>query len=316
MSGDERPSGLRRWVVWPDQDGLRLDQVLAAATGISRRQTRALIAAGRVRRNDEGIRVQAREVATGDVLEVVGTLAGLGPGRADPHPVPLLFEDRWLVVADKPGGRLSQPQGGSSELALDQQLLLALALRDGRRPFLRLVHRLDRLTSGALLFARHPAALRPLAAAWRDGRVARVYHALVEGHPAADRQEIALPIGRDPGHAWRFRPDERGRAARTAVSILHRGQTGALRWSLVECRLASGRTHQVRVHLAAVDHPVVGDRLYGSRQAADRPLLHASRLVLPHPLTSERLRVASPLPPELTVLLPVELVELVNRGEG
>ena len=314
MSGDEPPSGTGRWVVWPDQDGLRLDQVVAAATGLSRRQARTLIAAGRVRRNGEGIRVQARQVATGDVLEVVGALAGLASDRADPLPVPLLFEDRWLVVADKPGGRLSQPQGGSCELAFDEQLLLALALRDGQRPFLRLVHRLDRLTSGALLFARHPAALRPLAAAWRDGRVERVYHALVEGHPTADRPEITQPVGRDPGHAWRFRLDERGRSARTAVSILHRGTEGSRRWALVECRLATGRTHQVRVHLAAVGHPVVGDRLYGARQPAVRPLLHASRLVLPHPQTCERLRVVSPLPPELAVMLPAELVELVNHG--
>jgi 23S rRNA pseudouridine1911/1915/1917 synthase len=310
-----RLAPVHRAVVWPDEDGLRLDQALAVATGLSRRQARLLIAAGRVLRNAEMVRVQARPVASGDVVEVVGEVAGLAPPRRAPPPVAVLFEDDWLVVADKPAGVLSQPRGGSHELALDQRLLLALALRSGRRPFLRLVHRLDRLTSGALLLARRPESLKPLAAAWRDGRVERAYHALVEGHPPADHQAIALPIGRDPGHAWRFRVDEGGRPARTEVSVLHRARSEGRDWTLVECLLSSGRTHQVRVHLAAAGHPVVGDRLYGSRRPATRPLLHASRLTLPHPATGERLRVVSPLAADLGAMLPAGLVERLDRGD-
>ena len=289
-----------RLVVPPDHDGARLDLFLAAATALSRRAARALVAAGGVLRNGECLRVQSRSLVAGDAIDVLRAPAELGVPVRPTIPAPaILFEDAWLVVVDKPAGVLSQPAESSTagELTIEQQLLLFLATRDGRRPFLRLVHRLDRATSGAVLFARNPETLPRLAEAWRSGQVDRRYLAVVAGDPAFDALEVDRPIGRDPDHQWRFRVDPAGRPARTSIRVLARH---AGRSALVECRLLTGRTHQVRVHLAAAGHPVVGDRLYGApvNPCAARPLLHAASLELPHPKSGQRLRIASPLPAE------------------
>lgn len=289
-----------RLVVPPDHDGARLDLFLAAATALSRRASRALVAAGQVLRNGEAVRVQSRGLVAGDAIDVLRPPSELGVPVAPATPAPaILFEDAWLVVVDKPAGVLSQPAESSTagELTIEQLLLLFLAARDGRRPFLRLVHRLDRSTSGAVLFARNPESLPRLAEAWRSGQVDRRYLAVVAGDPAFDALEVNRPIGRDPDHQWRFRVDPSGRPARTSIRVLAR-HAGCS--ALVECRLLTGRTHQVRVHLAAAGHPVVGDRLYGApvHPGAPRPLLHAASLELPHPKSGQRLRIASPLPAE------------------
>lgn len=287
-----------------EHDGARLDVFLAAATELSRRAARALIEAGDVLRNGQPLRVLSRTVQAGDVIDALRPPAELGAAVPD-LPLPrILFTDGWLLVADKPAGVLSQPaeNRGPGDLALDEILLLGLALREGRRPFLRLVHRLDRQTSGAVLFARVRQALPPLSEAWRSGAVDRRYLAVVGGHPSFEATEVDRPIGRDPEHRWRFRVDGGGRAARTEVAVVERlaGDT-----ALVECRLTTGRTHQVRVHLAALGHPVVGDTLYGgsSRPTVSRPLLHASRLDLPHPRTGDRLTIECPLPSDFSTLL-------------
>jgi 23S rRNA pseudouridine1911/1915/1917 synthase len=292
-------------VVPPEHDGVRLDLFLAAATALSRRASRAMVAAGEVLRNGETLRVQSRTVVAGDVIDALRPPAELGVPARPELPLPsILFEDGWLLVVDKPAGVLSQPAetAARGELAIEQQLLLALAVRDGRRPFLRLVHRLDRSTSGAVLFARRESALPPLAAAWRSGRVDRRYLAVVTGDPGFDTLAVDRPIARDPTHPWRFRVDDAGRPARTSIRVVarHAGHT-----ALVECRLLTGRTHQVRVHLAAVGHPVAGDRLYGAppRLAAARPLLHAASLELPHPEDGRRLRIESPPPADLASFL-------------
>ncbi len=288
-----------RVVVLPSQEGLRIDQLLAAATDLSRRSARRLIAEGAVLRNQVPARVLSRTVVAGDVVDLLGAHDDVTVRTPLPGPAPtLLHHDRWLLVADKPAGVLSQPAEGNTELAFDQLLLLHLASSEGRRPFLRLVHRLDRLTSGAVLCARDPQALPPLASAWSGGTVDRRYLAVVEGRPPFDSLEVDRPIARDRHHAWRFEVSDRGQPARTSLRVLHRVAEDL---ALVECRLITGRTHQVRVHLAAVGHPVAGDRLYGSSQASrfPRPLLHAAALALPHPGTGRVLRVVSPLPTDL-----------------
>nr|HRC84336.1 RluA family pseudouridine synthase [Thermoanaerobaculia bacterium] len=162
-------------------------------------------------------------------------------------------------------------------------------------------HRLDRGTSGLLLFAANPAAHAPLARAWREGQVERRYLAVVEGCPAFEELRVEAPIARSADGAWRFEARADGKPARTEVRVVVRGEQE----SLLACRLSTGRTHQVRVHLASVGHPVVGDRLYGAREgSAGRPLLHAAEISLPHPKTGEPLRVSSPLPPEMAERLP------------
>jgi 23S rRNA pseudouridine1911/1915/1917 synthase len=268
---------------------------------MSRRAARRAIGDGKVLRNGSPIHVQGRLLETGDVVEVLMPAAELCDPQQPAPPQPVIaFEDRWLVVAEKPPGVLSQPAEHSDEdeLAFDQLVLLGLALRDGRRPFLRMVHRLDRLTSGLVLFARNRQALPKLTRAWARGEVDRRYLAVVEGRPEFETTDIDRPIARDPAHAWRFRVSDGGKPAVTRVRVMESRPESI---SVVECRLVTGRTHQVRVHLAAIGHPVVGDRLYGSLRSdlARRPLLHAAALELPHPGSGEPLRVLSAPPHDM-----------------
>lgn len=295
-----------RLLVTPRWGDERLDRFLAGNTEMSRRGVRRLVSEGLVQRNGEVLRVQSRTLTVGDVIDLQLPLAEIVALNEQSVVAPvILHQDRWLLVASKPAGVLSQPAEHSrpDELAFDQQMLLHLAFVEGRRPFLRLVHRLDRMTSGALLFARHPDALPALTRTWSEGRVERRYFAVVEGLPDFDTTEIDVPIARDRSHTWRFQTSATGKAARTRVEVLARLE-GEL--SLVRCHLITGRTHQVRVHLADAGHPVLGDRLYGSRRAATtlRPLLHAATISLPHPATGEHLRVACPLPEDMEAYVP------------
>ncbi|HET9768186.1 MAG TPA: RluA family pseudouridine synthase, partial [Thermoanaerobaculia bacterium] len=305
---------------------------LAAATSLSRRRARTLIAAGAVRRNGEPVRVQGRALAAGDVLELpAAELPGFTPWL--PPPVDVLLDDGWLAAINKPAGVLSQPaeergpragaRGSAAgaappiadprpaasephDLAMDEWLLLRLAWQEGRPPFLRLVHRLDRNTTGVLLFARRPAATEPLARAWREGKVERGYLAVVEGEPAWETREVEAPIARVAGGAWRFEVSPRGERAATTVRV-RAAASGTPGIALVECFLRTGRTHQARVHLAHLGHPVVGDRLYGARRDAPRPLLHAAWLALPHPRDGATTRIEAPLPADFVHALPADL---------
>jgi len=292
------PEGTRL-LVMPQHDGLRLDQFLASSTALSRRAARRVISDGAVARNCQPTRVLGRQVEWGDVVDVLRSPVEL---EAPPRPVleelTILHDDPWLIAVDKPAGILSQPGSKpTTELALDQIVLLGLALETGSRPYLRMVHRLDRLTSGVTLFARNPETHAPLVRAWADGAVERRYLAVVEGVPETDSL-IDRPIGRDPNHDWRFSISDSGREAKTEVRVADRLDN---QLSIVECRLLTGRTHQVRVHLADWGHPVLGDRLYGSRRAAEapRPLLHASLLSLPHPKDGRSIRITAPVPADM-----------------
>ena len=307
---NNQPRTETRLLVTPDREGERLDVFLAAATNLSRRAARRVIADGSVRRNQEMLRVQSRLVTLGDVIDVQIPESELGVEATPPQKaIDTVYEDRWLIVAAKPAGVLSQPAEGQrpgDAPAFDHQVLLSLARRDGLRPFLRLVHRLDRMTSGAMLFARSPDVLPKLSRAWGDGQVERLYLAVIEGRPASNTFSVDRPISRDRDHRWRFQCDECGKPSRTEVEVLAAIDDDL---SVVGCRLVTGRTHQVRVHLADVGHPVLGDRLYHSRRAdlVQRPLLHATALSLPHPATSESLHVVCPPPADLAKYLPDDL---------
>ncbi|NOZ94253.1 MAG: RluA family pseudouridine synthase [Acidobacteria bacterium] len=295
----------RRFVVPPSLDAQRLDQFVAAATTLSRRAARRLAAEGRIWRNGRPARVLSRTVATGDVIELLSEDVTAASPSVDP--VTVLGDDGWLLAALKPAGVLSQPSetSGSSDLSLDQRLLVQLAGQEGRRPFLRLLHRLDRLTSGVLLFARRPQVLSPIAEAWRTGAVCRLYLGVVLGDLGPDARVVQAPIARQRDHRWRFSVDTRGRPAATLIRPLGRGPRDT---TLVACLLRTGRTHQVRVHLAHLGHPVAGDRLYGgATDGVDRPLLHAAALRLPHPRTGEPYVAEAPLPSDFSPFLPEDL---------
>ncbi len=310
-----QPAGAcARCVVTRQYEGARVDVFLAAVTPLSRRAVRRLLTDGTIRHNGRPIRVQSRPVTAGDVVDILRPPAEVGAGSLPSIATPtILHQDRWLLVASKPAGVLSASAENmqQGELAFDQQVLVARALADGTRPFQRLVHRLDRVTSGAILFACCPEALPPLTSAWREGLVERLYQAIVEGLPEHDRFEIDRPIARDRFHAWRFTTDSGGREAMTEVRVVARREDGL---AVVQCRLVTGRTHQVRVHLAAVGHPVLGDRLYGSARAdeAQRPLLHAAALTFPHPGSRERQHIVCPPPDDIAAYLIDDLLDPIR----
>ncbi len=300
------PPGVVRLAVPASLAGERLDRFVAAATDLSRRAARRLAAEGRLWRNGRPSRVLSRTLETGDVVELLVEPGTVRTTLEPPPPVDLLHEDGWIVAVDKPAGVLSQASGTmpEDEHPADERLLLQLALAAGRRPYLRLVHRLDRLTSGVLLFARQPAAMGPLSRAWASGTVLRLYLAIVRGRMAPEPLVVDKPISRDPAHTWRFRTHAGGRVAVTRIRPLLPGPGDT---TVVVCRPLTGRTHQVRVHLAAAGHPVLGDRLYGGGTAeVPRPMLHAAFLELPHPGTGERLGIAAPVPDDMTDRLPGE----------
>ena len=291
----ETPSDTRgplRLVVPPEDGGQRVDIYLAAATGRSRRWARRLLGAGSVWRNRQPLRVLSRRLAEADVLDLLvpPSEVELAPGREE-RELPILFEDQWMAAVDKPAGMLSQPAEQGEEWSADQLIRRALARREGRCPHLHLVHRLDRRTSGVLLFALRPQIQGALARLWRNQRVERRYLALVGGRPSFDEVQLTASIARDRSHRWRFETHADGKTARTEVRVLERREET----SLVECRLLSGRTHQVRVHLSEAGYPVVGDVLYGGTPAP-RLLLHAWRLELEHPRSTERMRLEAPPP--------------------
>jgi 23S rRNA pseudouridine1911/1915/1917 synthase len=299
----------------PTEQGLRLDQFLAAATTLSRRAARRLVEEGAVRRNGQPARVQSRSLDAGDVIDVSRPGVEIGAAQRPTVAVPtVLLEDDWVLVADKPSGILSQPSESpdDSDLAFDQIMLLGIAARDGHRPYLRLAHRLDRHTSGVVLFGRAPKAMAPLTEAWASGTVDRLYFAVVEGHPEFDVRDLDRPIERDPTHDWRFVTGPGGRPAHTSVRVVDRLREGL---AFVECRLLTGRTHQVRVHLAEAGHPVAGDRLYGGRRSTEavRPLLHAAMLSFPHPRSGERRTVVCRPPADFDSFLTARVVARIEE---
>jgi 23S rRNA pseudouridine955/2504/2580 synthase len=218
-----------------------------------------------------------------------------------PHlELPVLHEDDSLIVVNKPAGMAVHGGSGVSFGVIEQ---LRLARPQAR--FLELVHRLDRETSGVLVIAKKRAALTALHEAWRAGRVGKFYVALVSGRWSRDAVVVEVPLHRyltDEGER-RVRPDRAGQSARTRFRPLRQGATA----TLLEARLDTGRTHQIRVHLAHLGTPILGDDKYGdftlnktlARSGLKRMFLHAARLRFAHPLTGETLDIAAPLPDDL-----------------
>jgi 23S rRNA pseudouridine1911/1915/1917 synthase len=256
---------------------------------------------GRVWLNQAATRVLSRTVATGDVIDLVlGDDLTLTPPAA-PTALPLLHDDAHLVAVNKPAGLATQSprERTPGERTVEEVVLMQLGWREGRRPTLAVIHRLDRLTTGVLVLARSRTATSALAAAWGAGRVSKRYLAVVVGDPGGDAITVDAPVGADPLAPGRFRVSPRGRPAQSEVHRL--AATEGL--SLVEVRPLTGRTHQVRVHLAHLGFPVAGDTLYGGGRSVSRPFLHAWVLTLPHPASRATLRLEAPLPADMAELL-------------
>jgi len=307
MATPDQGPGVTRLIVTPDVAGLRLDQAIAGLCGLSRRQVRAVIAAGGVWLNARPSRVLSRPVVVADVIDVLGQNAPPTPAAAPLPRLRILFDDGWLLAVDKPAGLACQPprQRAPGEWTVHELAAARLAARDGRRGELLLIHRLDRVTTGVLIFARQHDAARALATAWGSGTVRKRYLAIVAGDPGEEPRVVAAPLGADRLVPGRQRVAKSGRDACSEIIPLARG--GAL--GLVEIRPLTGRTHQVRVHLAHLGCPVAGDTLYGGGSppgkdpSVARPFLHAWRIDLPHPRTGRTISIAAPLPPDMVVAL-------------
>jgi 23S rRNA pseudouridine1911/1915/1917 synthase len=285
--------------------GERLDRGLALLTGWSRAEVARLIDDGAVLVGGQPV-AKSHRLEAGALVELLAEPAPAAPPGPEEVPVDVRFADDDLVVVSKPAGLVVHPGAGHPGGTLVNGLLHRFpdiaGVGDPARP--GVVHRLDRDTSGLLIVARSPAAYDAIVAALARHEVERRYLALVWGHLESPRGVIDAPIGRSPTRRTRMAVRDEGRAARTAYEVQREYVSPAV--SLLECRLETGRTHQVRVHLSAIEHPVVGDAAYrGARSPLrlERPFLHAHRLELAHPTTGKRLRFEDPLPQELASVL-------------
>jgi 23S rRNA pseudouridine1911/1915/1917 synthase len=285
----------------PERDaGIRLDRLLSEPLG-SRARAQRLIDAQRVRVNGH-LRPKRHVVQAGDVIEVAESpeSAGAGPVAAGAG-FGIAYEDEYLLIVDKPAGVVVHPARGHASGTLAQALAgRAAGGEDAWRA--GIVHRLDRDTSGLLVVAKDETTHRALKALLARRRLLREYMALVEGHPSARTGTIDAPIGRDRRDRLRMSIDtDHPRAARTHFEVERLLPAAAL----LRVRLDTGRTHQIRVHMAAIGHPICGDPLYGGAgdYGLERQFLHAHRLSFEHPATAEVIDVRSPLPRDLETAL-------------
>jgi len=307
MSGAER---LERFEVGAEEVGERLDRLLGKKLAdLSRSRIKALVLEGRVTRAGRVLAEPGARVKPGPPIEVRVPAPVEARPRPEALPLDILFEDEHLLVIVKPAGQVVHPAPGHAEGTLVNALLAhcgeSLSGIGGvRRP--GIVHRLDRDVSGVLVVAKHDRAHRGLAAQFTVHSIERIYEAIVWGVPSPAEGRIDRPIGRDPRDRLKMAVVEGGKRAVTRWRLLEAAGTRGSRLELV---LETGRTHQIRVHLSSLGHPILGDRVYGPRlpaglsaaartriAALDRLALHARELAFTHPVTGARLRFTAPVP--------------------
>jgi 23S rRNA pseudouridine1911/1915/1917 synthase len=306
----------RRRIVVAEADTTRLDAYLAArCPDLSRNRITQLLTEGRVLVNG-AIAKKSYRPAAGDVIELAVPPPESSAVTAEAIPLRVVFEDADLLVIDKPAGLVVHPAPGHRSGTLVNALLHHIADLSGIGGVLRpgIVHRLDKDTSGLMVVAKNDATHRALSAALKRREIARVYTAAAWGHLQQDVVEVAAPIARSRSDRKRMAVLPDGRPALTRLRRLARWQAA----DLLRVELESGRTHQIRVHLAHIGHPVVGDLIYGAgaargmsgpaRRWADdlarrvpRQFLHAAELQFRHPRTGQLLRFEAALPPDLSV---------------
>lgn len=301
------------FTIEPGQEDTRLDRVLTGVLGsLSRSQIQRLIKEGQVE-------VDGKPAKANQVLKIGQSVTVTVPEpvestvAAEDIPLPIVYEDEDVVVVDKPAGMVVHPAAGHAGGTLVNALLHHVDDLSGiggeKRP--GIVHRLDRGTSGLMVVAKNDAAHEALARQFHDRLVEKEYIALVWGEVAPGRR-IDSPIGRDPSN--RLKMTASARRSREAVTRVVRTQPFGRALTLAALAIHTGRTHQIRVHLSSIGHPVVGDALYGGvrrrvpgdlRAVArlERPFLHAARLAFRHPIDGRRMEFTSELPPDLVSVL-------------
>ncbi len=319
--------GVRTFSAAPEAAGKRLDAYLAQAIpDISRARVQLLIESGQVRVDGKDAKAK-QKLAGGESIEIEGEPQP-PPLHAVAEDIPLdiLYEDQYLAVVNKPAGMMVHAGSGATDDERNRGTLVnALLFHLGKlsevggelRP--GIVHRLDKQTSGIILVAKDDSTHRKLGAMFSERRVEKTYISLVHGHLAKDHVTVNLPIARDLIRRTRMTTrraasDPGARSAVSHVSVVKRLKTPYGAFTLVEVKIETGRTHQIRVHMQSLGHPVVGDYLYGAPHRIltappvkgddglelERNFLHAAHLVFVHPKTSETMDMRSALPGELT----------------
>ena len=289
--------------------GERLDRIVALMLDVSRSVASALVDAG-------GAAVDGQPCATGKLRLAEGQEVAVDPSlipeATAPGPDPtvefgVVYEDDTVIVVDKPAGLVVHPGAGNPDGTLVNGLLARYpdiaGVGEPHRP--GIVHRLDGGSSGLLVVARTQDAADSLIEQFASHAATRVYIALVWGHPDAPHGVIDAPIGRSHSDPLKMAIVADGRPSRTEYRVLQRFDSPA-ELALLECRLETGRTHQIRVHLGSINHPLVGDPVYGQRRPRlqlDRPFLHAAQLAFEHPATGEHVQFESELAPDLAARL-------------
>ena len=277
------------------KSGVRLDVYLSEQLDKTRSAIAKAIEEGRVLLNDAvpvkaGVKVEVGDIVTVDIPDP-------RPISAKPQDIPIeiLYEDDDIVVVNKPQGMVTHPASGTPDGTLVNALLHKVSDLSGINGEIRpgIVHRLDKDTSGVLVVAKNDAAHLSLSEQISSKKALRYYYALVVGNLSADEGRIDKPIARSKKDRKQMAIDESGRAAVTLYKVIERFKG----YTLVECELRTGRTHQIRVHMKSIGHPVVGDPVYGKpdKLAPCGQLLHAHKLVLFHPKTGERMTFEAPI---------------------
>lgn len=269
----------RAWRVRPDQEGTTLQDFLAGALQLSRNRAKSMIDRRLVFINSKRVWMARHELRPGDTVEAPDEAPVSRPVDVAPPTLRVLFQDDHYLVIDKPAGLLANG-ADSAESVLRAQL---------GAPALRAAHRLDRDTSGCLLFARDPQAFETLVEAFRNARILKLYHALAAGRIEGRQRTIDRTIDREP--------------AMTHLKVLSANDLA----SHVRLKIDTGRTHQIRLHLLQIGHPLLGERNYGQRlvlppdiRHVERQMLHAAAIQFESPLTREVIRAESPLPADFS----------------
>ncbi len=313
-----RVSSSRAGMVRPEHDGARLDRALVELfPECSRSFFARLIQEGHVRVDTDVASKSSQRVAAGQRIEVEFPAPAPASIESQDLPLRVLYEDQDLVVIDKPAGLVVHPAAGHRDRTLVNALLFHVRDLSGVGGELRpgIVHRLDKDTSGVMVVAKHDEAHRKLTVVWNTDAIRKDYIALVYGTPEPAKGTIDAPIGRDPRDRKRMTVVKAGRRAITDYEVIER-----LRGvSVVRCRLRTGRTHQIRVHMKHIGHPIVGDPVYSGPQwrglpdkrvqkalaSMPRQALHASRITFSHPRTGERMTFEAEVPFDLANLIAV-----------
>lgn len=309
------------FIVESPAQGMRLDKFLTThIQDLSRTRLQQLIEDGFVKVNQASLKETSIKVREGNVIEV--SIPPLVEASPSPQNIPLdiLYEDKDVIVINKPSGMVVHPAPGNSEGTLVNALLnhcgeSLSGINGVKRP--GIVHRLDKETSGLLVAAKNDKAHHSLSHQLSTREMGRIYEALIWGKLIPREGTIEGPIGRDPRHRQRMAIREGGKFARTHYRVLKFFENVA---SLVECRLETGRTHQIRVHLMNKGHSLLGDSIYGKppksvssplqtylteKWVTGRQALHAKELSFVHPITHEKLHFSTPLPKDMRNLIDV-----------